>query len=203
MTAITLKKIDSEILSFTTNRNKLRDQAQVIAMMIFYHAAPKEVSSDCMGSGDCTRAIKLAKAMPKSWAAMLVSWFRANTPIRIVLANEKCEYDPKYKKLEKEERLSWWKLEEANETPWFEFETEPDVQVKIFSLEDLVKMASQLSVRIEKILNDEDDRRVIKPEDKASGLAFVRQLEGLKVERIKEPANANEQDEKKPEEQAA
>lgn len=186
MTAITLKKIDTEIAAFTTNRDKLRDQAHAIAMLIFLHAAPKEVGPDCQGTGDCTRAIKLAKAMPKSWGEQMVQWFRAYTPIRIVIANEKCEFDPKYKRLtDKADKLDWWKLEDANSTPFHEASEEPDVKVNILELADLIKLTSQLSARIQKIIDDEDDRRVVKPEDKEAGLSLVRQLNAIKVERVK------------------
>lgn len=191
MTAITLKKIDGEILSFSTNRDKLRDQASAIGLLIFYHAAPKEVSPDCQGSGDCTRAIKLVKAMPKSWAPQMQQWFKEFTPIRMNIGTDRCEFDPKYKKLDKADKLDWWKLEEASAVKWFELSEEPDVKTVIMSLSDLLKMAAQLGKRIEKIASDDDERRVIKPEDKEAALAFARLLEGIKIEPVKPATPAN------------
>lgn len=198
MTAITLRKIDAEIQAFTTNRDKLRDQAHAIAMMIFYHAAPKEVGANCQGTGDCTRGIKLVKAMPKSWAAQMVQWFREYTPIRIVPANDKCEFDPKYKKLSPKDKLEWWKLELANETPFHEVTDEPDA-VRIYDFSQLIKMVEQLSKRIEKKLENDE----VKPEDVESAKLISATLSGLHFEKVKveAPANANEA-EPQPEPQA-
>ena len=57
--------------------------------------------------------------------------------------------------------------------------------MNILELADLIKLTSQLSARIQKIIDDEDDRRVVKPEDKEAGLSLVRQLNAIKVERVK------------------
>lgn len=145
--------------------------------------------------------------MPKSWAEQLVQWFKAFTPIRIVVANDKCEFDPKYKKLSPEEKKAqmndWWKLEDANTTTIFELTQEPDVQVKLLSLEDLIKMASQLGTRIERILNDEDERRSVRPEDVEPARTFARMLESIKVERTKPASNDENVEQSAPEAVAA
>lgn len=175
----TLKQIDAKIATFTTNRAKLQTLGHEIAMMIFLHAAPAAVGPDCMGTGDCTRAIKLAKAMPKSWATQIENWLIANTPIRVVTKNDKCEYDPAYKKLSAEDKLTWWKLEQANTTPFYELE-EPESATTILDFAALLKMVSGLSARIEKKIEAGE----VKPEDVLSAQAVAVALSGLKVEKV-------------------
>ena len=46
--------IDKALVTFTTNRDKLRDAAHEIAMMVFYHAAPSEIGDECTTSVDCS-----------------------------------------------------------------------------------------------------------------------------------------------------
>lgn len=150
---ITLKQIDGEITAFTTSRKALETHGHTIAMMILRHAAPAEVNDDCSGSGDCTRAIKLVKAMPKSWAAGLEAWFKAFSPIRVVAKNDKCEFDPAYKKLSKEDKLSWWLLEEAAQTAFIDLE--PEVQAaKPLDLTALLKLLERQADSLDKKAED-------------------------------------------------
>ena len=150
---ITLKQIDTEIVTFTTSRKALETHGHNIAMMIIRHAAPAEVNDDCNGSGDCTRALKLVKAMPKSWAAGLEAWFKAFTPIRVVAKNDKCEFDPAYKKLSKEEKVKWWNLEEAAQTSFIDLE--PDVApAKPLDLTALLKLLERQADSLDKKAED-------------------------------------------------
>ena len=182
--AITLKQIDAELATFTTNRDALQKKAQEIFLLIFRHAAPKEVSEDCDGSGDCTRALKLVKAMPTSWAEQMVTYIRDMTPIRVVPKNDKCEYDPKYKALSKEEKLAWWKLAEVNETPFYEYSMEREI--KIYDESDIEKMFTRVGPAIEKKIKD----GVIKPEAIEYAKAVARAISAFKVERpVPAPAN--------------
>ena len=146
---ITLKKIDTKIATFSTNRAKLQTLGHEIAMLVFMHAAPKAVSDDCSGTGDCTRALKLAKQMPKSWQTQLENWFKAYSPIRLVTKNDKCEYDPKYKgEADADVKLAFWKMAEANETPFFELD-EPESASEPMTLEQILAMIPALAKRIE------------------------------------------------------
>jgi hypothetical protein len=146
---ITLKKIDSKIATFSTNRAKLQTLGHEIAMLVFMHAAPKAVSDDCSGTGDCTRALKLSKQMPKSWQTQLENWFKAYTPIRLVTKNDKCEYDSKYKgEADADVKLAFWKMAEANETPFYELD-EPESASDPMTLEQILAMIPALAKRIE------------------------------------------------------
>lgn len=190
--AITLKQIDEQIATFTTNRKALATLGHNIGMLILRHAAPAEVNDDCQGSGDCTRALKLVKAMPKSWAAGMELWFKAFSPIRVVAKNDKCEFDPAYKKLSKEDKLAWWKLAEAAETTFLEME--PDVQqVKVLSVEDLLKMLEQ---RAKRITTDVEEGKVAEA-DAPAALLMAADLVALSKKKYRSaarkgaPATAN------------
>lgn len=185
---ITLAQIDEKISSFTTNRKALQSLGHEILMMIFRHAAPVEVSPDCSGSGDCTRALKLLEQMPKSWAAQADNWLRQNTPIRVVVKNKKCEFDPAYKKLSKQDKLTWWKLEEANVTPFYELE-EPEAKTTDLDFEALVKLIESTAKRIEKKVEEGH----VKADDVLTALDVASRLKGFKVKRVK-PAPANTDD---------
>jgi hypothetical protein len=123
-------------------------------MLIFMHAAPTQISDDCSGTGDCTRALKLAKQMPKSWQAQLENWFKMFTPIRLVTKNDKCEYDPKHKaEKDADAKLAFWKLAEANETPFYDLE-EPEPATELLTLEKILEMLPALAKRIDNKIKD-------------------------------------------------
>lgn len=194
MAKITNKMIDGEIATFTTNRNVLRDHAVKIAMMIFLHAAPKEVSTDADGTGDCTRAVKLVRAMPNSWGGQMIDWFKAFTPIRIKLSDkgtDKCEYDPAYKKLspaeKKAQAFDWWQIVEANATPFYEVRPEEPAQ-KDYDFKALVEMVARLSKTIDKKIEDGK----VPEADIMSAKAISAAVAGLKFERVKDKAPAND-----------
>lgn len=185
---ITLAQIDAKIATFSTNRKALQTLAHDIAMMILRHAAPKEVSPDCVGSGDCTRALSLMEQMPKSWAAQMDNFFRLYSPIIVVTKNKKCGFNPDYKKLTAEEKLLVWKLDLAAQNPFYELE-EPEAQSKVLDFEALVKMVEGMAKRLEK----QAEEGKVAEEDIPSALALVTQLKGLKIKRVKPaPANTNE-----------
>lgn len=180
---ITLKQIDKKLTTFTTSREKLKLLAHEIGMMVIRHAAPVDASYGaltCDGSGDCTRAIKLIREMPKSWAEQMRLWFNEFTPIRVVVKNDKCEFDPKYKKLSPTEKLDWWKVDAANTTPFFDLNEEPDVE-KSYSFEELVALVGRLS----KSIQSKMDRGEVKSEDEESAKGIVTILSGLRFNRVK------------------
>lgn len=188
----TAKHIDAEISAFTLNRDALRQHAHSIAMLIFYRAAPEAAGGDCTGNGDCTRALKLARAMPKSWADQMVTWFETFTPIRVKVKAGTVGFDARYKALKgaenEEKRLEWWKLEEANTTPFFELSEEKGKDdYKAMSFEDLMKLIPALANRIEKMI----EQNKVKEEDEASAVAMAEQLKVLKFQRVAPPANTN------------
>lgn len=193
MAEITNTMIDAEIAIFTTDRNKLRDRGHTIAMMIVNHAAPEDAGVNAQGTGDCTRALKLANEMPKSWAAQLSSWFAAFSPIRLV--GTKVAYDDEYKKLKitpemnaeqkaeiRDERLKWWKLEEAALQPFHTFD-EPSPVAKILDLAGIIKWLEQQANSLEK---KADDGKVSEAEIETAK-AVAGQIRAIRVQHV-EPA---------------
>ncbi len=183
---ITLKQIDKAIAAFATSAKAVNVQCHEVGMMIFRHAAPKGVSADCEGSGDCTRAVKLVRAMPASFRrTMMIEWFHKNTPIRIKLSEngDKCEYDPKYKKLSAEEKLTWWNIENANTEAFYDI-AEATPEAKPLDFAALVKLVEQLSKRI----STKVERGEVNEEDVPTALALSERLSKMRIVPVK-PAN--------------
>lgn len=189
---ITLKQIDERLGEVRRLGTEFNLYIHETALLIFRHAAPKEVNEDCQGSGDCTRAVRLVRAMPASMRrTMLIQWFHDFTPIRIKLSDhgDKCEFDPKYKKLSKEDKLSWWKAEEAAESP-FHVLAEETPETKAFDFSAILKMVESLAKRIEKKL----EKGEVPPEDVESAKAAASAIHGLHLVRVKKPeAPANDE----------
>jgi len=193
----TLKTIDKAIATFTTNRDKLRDSAHDILMMIVNHAAPKEAGPDAEGSGNCTRALKLMEQMPASWAEQADAWLRAFTPIRVVVVNQKCEFDPAYKKLNPAQKPEQWNIEEAAQKPFWEFQPERAPQ-EPKSFEELVNLVHGLGKRINKMAEEGN----VKDEDLDSAKAMSERLSTLRFSRVK-PSNDDDSENAKTVEEAA
>lgn len=155
MTTVTVssssKSIDNQIAKFATSAAAVNAMAHAIALAIFRHAAPVEAGEGCLGSGDCTRAAKLVRAMPASFRReMMIAWFKKNTPIRISIkdAGDKAEYAGEYKALKTdEEKLSWWKLANATAETFVDI-SESNKERGLLDIEDLTKLIQNLSARL-------------------------------------------------------
>lgn len=185
MAKYTSKMIDDNIKTFTTNRDTLRQLAHDTAMMILYHAAPKTViEGETSGSGDTTRALKLIKAMPKSWAEQMNQWFNTFSPIRVVHQRDAHGLCTKYKALDKSEKDQHWKLSEAMETPFWELTEEKDVV-----LIDNAKVTGWHAAQAKAWQKKLDDGK-IDPKAIASTKALIAALNAIKLVIVEEaPAN--------------
>lgn len=172
------KIIDKRIATFTTNVGKLKAQAHEIAVMIFDHA---------LAHGDCTRAIKLAKALPNSWQLQMEAWFKAFSPIRVIIKNDKCEFDPAYKKATAENKPSFWDRESALNTPFNELSDEAEVKTKVYDFAALVAMVQGLSKSIEKKI----EKGTVPEEDIASAKAIAQVVAGLNFQRVRAEAETS------------
>ena len=171
---MSVKTIDKKIATFTTNVGKLKTLGHEIAMLIFDHAKDH---------GDCTRAIKLAKAFPNSWQPQIEAWFKAFTPIRVIIKNDKCELDPAYKKAAAENKAGFWDRETALATPFYELQDEAQVKEKVYDFAALVAMVQGLSKSIKKKI---DEGKV--PEgDIASAKAIADTVSALNLQRVRAP----------------
>lgn len=188
--ATTLKKIDREIDKFATTAAAVNVMAHNIAMMIFRHAAPEAVGPDCQGTGDCTRAVRLVRAMPASFRrSMMVEWFRENTPIRIKLSEngDKCGYDPAYKKLSSDDKVKAWNLENANTVPFYEI-AERTPEEKPFDFAAMLKTHEANIKRIETYIK----KGRVPEADIPSAKAFVEKLAKVRVNRVSANDTATE-----------
>ena len=179
----TLKQIDGAIAKFATSAAALNEQCHTVAMMIFRHAAPKDAGPDCEGTGDCTRAVKLVRAMPASFRrTMMIEWFAKNSPIRIKLGDsgDKCQYDPKYSKLSAAEKLACWNLERANSERFYEL-ADKIPEVKVFNLAAMIRFVESIGKRIEK----EVEKGAIPANDMDTALALQVKLQALSVTPVK------------------
>lgn len=184
MTKVTLKSIDKAIGTLATNITKARNQAHEIGMMIVYHAAPKSLSDDCNGSGDCTRMLKLLEVLPTSWQAQYQEWLKAFTPIRVNVKAGNVGFDPAYKKLEtQDEKDAVWDLESAASTPFFDFVKEPEA--KYYSFEDFIKMVSRIPATIEKRIKNGE----VLDKDLPSVERVMQTLSTIRFERVKSAEN--------------
>jgi hypothetical protein len=183
-----LKNIDKAIARFATSAAAVNTMAHEVAMMIVMHAAPVSVGGT--GSGDCTRAVKLVRAMPASFRRTnMIDWFTKNTPIRVKLSDggDRCEYDPAYKKLSDEEKALRWNIENANVEPWYEI-SENTPEEKPFDFAAMLKFVEGLSKRVEKNI----DQGKVPEQDLSTAKALVEKLAKVRVTRVS--ANDQQQD---------
>ena len=181
---MSLKQIDNKLKTFTTNKEKLQQLGHEIAMMVFRHAAPTEIP-DCVGSGDCSRILALANAMPKSWMVQLDAWVKQFSPMRFSVSNGKYGYDSKYKLLEtKAEKLEWWNIEGANSTPFYDLD-EPDQEIVLMDDEKLLGFVLSLSKRIAKSVKDGK----VAPDAIPTATALVDALSHINAAELKTPVN--------------
>jgi hypothetical protein len=169
---MSLKIIDRNIRTITTNVKKLNELIHTTAVLIMAHAEQH---------GDCTRALTLVKAMPASFRrSMLIKWFEEYSPIRVSVTNDRVGILPKTAKNYRD-----FDVKAGTETPFYEIaERNPE---KEYDFDALVKMVESLATTI----NRRVDNGKVPEADAASAKAMVAKLSSLKFSRVK-PANTNE-----------
>lgn len=107
-----LKKITTAITSITTNSAKINEDIHKCALMIVEHA---------QAYNDCSAALNLVKAMPKSFKRNgVIAWFGRVSPIGIDLAKDKVRLlSPDHSKYQA------FDLDKARATRWYDA---PEVQ---------------------------------------------------------------------------
>jgi len=189
----------------TTDMNKINDYIHETAMMIVRHAAPEKAGAGCEGTGDCTHALTLVKALPASMRRkMLIEWFAKYTPITIKLGDsEAVGFNAKYHALKTPEaKLAYWDVPGANAEPFYLL-AEKTPEEKIYDFKALVEMVTRIGKQIEKKVEEGK----VPSEDVESAKAIARAVSSMHFERVKAPTAENDQgpkeEPKAPEEQAA
>lgn len=166
--------IRERCVKITTDTKAINEFIHETAMLIINHAKPKELG----GHGDCSTSLWLVQAMPASMRRkMLIDWFAKYTPIVVKLGDKPdCGFNQKYKNLPKEEKISHWNIEGADEEPFYVL-ADKVPEEKEYDLAALINMVKSLAKRIDKKADDGE----VKPADIASAKVLARTLEGLKL----------------------
>lgn len=165
----TLKTIDKNIKTITTNAAKLNRLIHDTGMMIMRHAQEH---------GDCTRALTLVRAMPASMRrTMLVAWFDKYSPIRVLLSDKNSDRVGILKKDAK--NYVEWNLEGAEAEPFYEI-AEATPEKPALDFEALLAMVQRLAKQIDKKVEE----GAVLDKDVESAKALARAVSGLKVSRV-------------------
>lgn len=183
--------IDAKLATFVLNRDALKNLAHEIAMDVLYYAAPKDISDECGGTGDCSRILALAEVLPNSWEPLLAKWLKEFVPIRYNKSGQNYGYDKAYKNLSWEHdgdaKRAAWNLEGASQTTMFDLNKEPEV--KAFDFIAMRNMIERLPSQLQKKIDD----KLVPAEDLASVEAMISRLKTIDVRRVKAPANSNDE----------
>lgn len=154
--------------------NNLNDGAGIDAGIKWVRAAGKNFDSyvhqiavaiirHTKEHGNCTRALQLVLAMPKSARrSALITWFRAFSPINVTMAKD--VKDCKVGLLKNDSpRYNAFNVEGAALTPYYEYEKEPGVDTEFTSgeMNDLIeRMVKRIMTKLEEgkvAANDRDN----------------------------------------------
>jgi len=163
---MSLKIIDKNLRTITTNASKLNGLIHDTGMLILAHA---------MEHGDCTRALSLVKAMPASMRkTMLVAWFEKYSPIRVIEANGKVG-------MLKDSAKGFvpFNLEGAAAEPFYVI-AERTPEAKPFDLAAMMKFVEATVKRIEKNVTEGN----VPDADRSTAEALLEQMRGIKVTKV-------------------
>lgn len=172
----------------TTDMNKINDFIHETAMMIVRHAAPEKAGAGCSGTGDCTHALMLVKALPASMRrTMLIDWFGKYTPITVKLGDsESVGFNAKYHALKTPEaKLSAWDVPGANAEPFYLL-AERTPEEKVYDFKALVEMVTRLGKQIEKKI----EQGKVPEADVESAKGIARAVSSLHFQKVT-PVNEN------------
>ena len=167
---MSLKLIDKNIKTITTNAQKVNVLIHSTGMLILRHANEH---------GDCTRALSLVKAMPASMRrTMLVAWFEKYSPIRVIESNDKVG-------MLKDSAKGFvaFNIEGADAEPFYVIAGKTP-EVKPFDLAAMLKFIEGSVKRVEKQLSEGN----VPDADRSTAEALLAQMKGVKIEKIV-PAN--------------
>lgn len=130
--------IDAGIAWIRSTGSKFDATAHQVAVAIMRHAKD---------SGDCSRALKLVQAMPKSGRrSALINWFSAFSPINVTMAKEAKDCKVGLRKADAKLYVPF-NVDGADANPFYEYEKEPGVDVD-FTAEELNELILKLVKRV-------------------------------------------------------
>ena len=168
-----LRTIDKNIKSITTSAVKLNTLIHATAVAIIAHAA---------AHGDCTRALKLVQAMPKSHRrGLLINWFGQYSPIGMNVTGGKVGLHKPESKL-----FRPFDVEGAKANPFYESQEAQEEQLPDTTLETANKMIFAVAARLQKQI----DNGTVAANDRDAVVARVAALNALGKAAVK-AARAN------------
>jgi len=136
-----LKAIDSNIKRISSNAQKLNELIHTTGVAIIAHAA---------ACGDCTRALKLVQAMPKSHRrGLLINWFAKYSPIGMNVTSGKVGLHKPEAKLYKP-----FDVDGAKANPFYEGEEAEKEDLPDTTLEAANKMIFAVASKLQKALDN-------------------------------------------------
>jgi hypothetical protein len=136
-----LKQINANIALIGRNYNKVNALVQTTALAILAHAQEH---------GDCTPALRLVQAMPKSARrGLLINWFAKYSPIGMNVNKGKVGFHKEGSKLYRP-----FNVKEATANPWYEGEEANKEDLPDTTLEAVNKGIFALAGRFKKLLDE-------------------------------------------------
>jgi hypothetical protein len=136
-----LKEIDRNIKAVKRNGVAWNNLVHTTAVAILSHAQEH---------GDCTRALALVEAMPKSTKrAALIEWFAEYSPIGMNVKERKVRFHKPDAKA-----YNPFDVEKATDNPWFDRESAKKEDLPDTTLEEAHKKLFKLAASFEKRLDD-------------------------------------------------
>jgi hypothetical protein len=128
------------------------------------HAVAVAIMRHAKENGDCSRALKLVQAMPKSARrAALINWFGHFSPINVTMAKEAKDCRVGLRKPDAKNYMPY-DLDGASANPYFEWEKEPKVDTEFTSGELntlILNMVKRVTTKLEEGKVAANDREAI------------------------------------------
>lgn len=177
-----LKQIDAAIKGIAARYSSTRKKVQEVAVAIIAHAEGE-------GRGDCTRAVRLVRAVAgTSERNKLIGWFALYSPIGITLGktakDDKC-------RLKKPDSKGYnnYNLDGARANMWYDDPAKTD---NVKPLSTLDEFSADIFKIIENRIKSIDDK--VAPEDRPSALRLLNALRATYISTKGEIANQNAAD---------
>ena len=114
---LSLSQIDAKIRGIGQSAKNLRESSQDVAIAVMRHCVGE-------GRGDCTRALRLVKALPKRLQSQMTTFFKAFSPIRVTIGKTADKDSCRLAK-PTDKSFTDWNIDGALAVNWQDFNKEP------------------------------------------------------------------------------